>query len=123
MNKRQFLKDLVAGKINLSNVPPVGPCRLLIKTELTGFTDSITGEKFTSEDVEKMKAPFSDSQFSEGYIYSGTPFTEYDDVHPLARTPYFEKTDIEGRECYRFLMINIPAVDAENRLFFLQPKA
>lgn len=111
MNKREILKMLLSGTLLPDQIPAIGEGHLLIQTSETGFTDAKTGERFTSDQVEKMKTPFAGSPWLETQICGERNMLLDDtDCHKNARKPFLTKTEISGRECYMYSMIFIPEV-------------
>jgi len=116
MNKRELLKSLLKGN---ATIPAITPGRLLIATSQNEFTDSLTGERFTRQQVNQMREPFAGNQPEIWQIVtSDSGLIQDDDLHPAARKPHYTPTKINGVACFQFEVVFIPEVTPENQLFY-----
>jgi hypothetical protein len=120
MKKRAIIKAILSGSINPNSIPAIGPGRTLIQTGPETYTDSLTGENFSSDQVERMKEPFRNLPFAECKIV-GTKegLLNMDlEAHEKARIPHLTETEVNGNQYHEFRIINLPEVTKDNSLRF-----
>jgi len=114
MDKKSLLKKIAEGKLKLSDIPKPGPGFWLIQTGPSTFTDAMTGENFTSDQVATLTRGKGSIVSEIEIVGSKEGLSYFEDFHPKAARPYLIECRVNEIDCFKFLTINIPELKAEN---------
>lgn len=116
MKSRDVLKLIATRKLKASDIPTIAPERRLIQTSPDTFTDEITGDTFTADQVEVMLAPFSRNICEITIVGDRERLLE----HKHKVKPYLTPVEINGNDYWQYRTVYLPKITKQNQFSYLK---